>query len=146
MMIHQKRTIVIAIFILVALISCATKQQQPVLESSKIKGHSEIWLDKRIIQIDFKGRNDENIDRMKNLAILRAAELGKERNFDRFIILNTMDQTIIDGVVRSGDQFLPIEKLKISVTIKFVIKDDAEYTQAFDIDAKIAEIQKNIDK
>jgi hypothetical protein len=146
MMIHQKKTIAIAIFVMATLIACAAKQPQPIASALKIKGHSEIWLDKRIIQIDFKGNNDDKVDRLKDLAVLRAAELGRDRGFDHFVILNTTDQTIIDGVIRKGDQFLPIEKLKISVTIKFVNKDDAEYPKAFDIDAKIAEIQKNLDK
>ena len=79
---HQKKTIVMAIFVLVALTACAAKQPPPMAGLSKLKGHSEIWLDKRVIQIDVKGSNEEKVDRLKDRAVMRAAELGKERNFE----------------------------------------------------------------
>jgi len=145
-MIQHRKTIITAILVLAAFLSSCAARQTPVTETLKLKGHSEIWLDHRIVQIDFKGKNDEKVDRLKNMAVLRAADLGKERGFSHFVILNTTDQTIIDGVLRSGDQILPVEKLKVSVVVKFVNKDDAEYPRAFDIDAKIDEILKNMDK
>lgn len=139
---RQRTALILVILASFSLISCATTKQ-PAKGTLEVKSYSEIWLDKRIIQVDFKGGLDEKVDRMKNLAVLRAAELGKERNFERFVILNTRDQTIIDGVLRSGDQLLPIEKLKVSVTIKFVGKDEPEYPQAFDVETKIVDIRNN---
>jgi hypothetical protein len=144
----ERKTLLILMLVLIVFISCATKQQ-PVKDASvrtAVKGYSEIWLDKKILQVDFKGGIDENVDKMKNLAVLRGAELGRDRHFNRFVILKTTDQAIIDGVLRSGDQYLPIEKLKVSITIKFVNKDDPEYLQAFDMDAKIADIRESLNK
>jgi hypothetical protein len=142
----RRKTLLILMPVLLAFISCAT-MQEPVKDSSAAaKGYSEIWLDKKILQIDFKGGIDENVDRLKNLAVLRGAELGKNRHFKRFVILKTADQAIIDGVLRSGDQYLPVEKLKVSVTLKFIHKEDPEYLQAFDVDAKIADIRESLNK
>jgi hypothetical protein len=146
MMAHQRKNMIIAIFVLVTLAACAAKPP-PVIKDPldpQKQSYSEIWLDKRILQVDFKGGIDENVDKMKNVAVLRAAEIGKERKFERFVILNTADQVIIDGVRRSGNQYTPIEILKVSISVKFIHKDDSEYPQAFDIDAKIGEIQNDL--
>ena len=140
-MYQTSKALIITFLVLAAFISCATPQPSPKV-STAAKGYSEIWLDRKNIQIDFKGKNDEQVDTLKNLAILRAAELGRELAFRRFVILRTTDQTIIDGVIRSGSELLPVEKLKVSVTVKFVDKNDPEYSQAFDIEAKIADIKK----
>ena len=113
---------------------------------SMMKGYSEVWLDHKDLQVDFKGGMDDNVDRLKNIAILRAAEIGKERRFERFVIKRTSDQTIIDGVTPSGDKYLPVEKLKASVVVKFIDSKDPEYAQAFDVDEKIAEILKKLNK
>jgi hypothetical protein len=91
---------------------------------------------------DFKGARDDPVDRLKKLAILRAAEIGQGRRFDRFVIVQTGDQFIIDGVRKSGDDLLPVEKLKVIVVVKFVVKGEPEYEQAFDIRGKIEEIKK----
>ena len=66
--------------------------------------------------------------------------------FERFVIKRTSDQTIIDGVTPSGDKYLPVEKLKASVVVKFIDSKDPEYAQAFDVDEKIAEILKKLNK
>jgi hypothetical protein len=92
--------------------------------------------------VDFKGAPDEPVDRLKNLAILRAAEIGQGRRFDRFVVVQTGDQVIIDGVRKSGDDLLPVEKLKVTVVVKFVVKGEPEYQKAFDIQGKIEEIKK----
>jgi hypothetical protein len=139
----QSKSFIMAILLLAAPISCATKHQT-TKASASVRGYSEIWLDQRTIQIDFKGGNEEKVDRLKNQAVLRAAELGQAKDFERFLILKTTDQIIIDGVLKSGDQFLPVEKLKVSVTVRFVDDKDPEYTQAFDIDAKTAEIRRGM--
>jgi hypothetical protein len=137
---RQSKTIIAAMMILAAFISCATKQQS-ARDSSAVRAYSEIWLDQRTLQIDFKGSPEEKVDRLKNMAVLRAAELGMSRQFERFLILKTADQTIIDGVLKSGDQFIPVEKLKVSITVKFVGEKDPEYPHAFDIEARAAEIR-----
>ncbi|MDQ5984837.1 MAG: hypothetical protein CSYNP_00535 [Syntrophus sp. SKADARSKE-3] len=148
-MVHQRKSLWIMLLVLITLTACAAKKT-PLnnvaagKQAAGPKSYSEIWLDKRTLQIDFKGSMDEQVDKMKAMAVLRAAGIGKEKKYERFVILHTADQTIIDGVVRSGDEFLPIEKTKVSITVKFVTEDDHEFPQAFVIDEKIAEIQKSI--
>jgi len=124
-----------------ACLACAA-QQKTDQGNLQPKGYSEIWLDQRDLQVDFKGAPDDPVDRLKKLAILRAAEIGQGRRFDRFVIVQTGDQFIIDGVRKSGDDLLPVEKLKVIVVVKFVVKGEPEYEQAFDIRGKIEEIKK----
>ncbi len=134
-------SLTLVFLVTLACLACAAKQkidQAPL----KLKGYSEIWLDQRDLQVDFKGAPDEPVDRLKNLAILRAAEIGQGRRFDRFVVVQTGDQVIIDGVRKSGDDLLPVEKLKVTVVVKFVVKGEPEYQQAFDIQGKIEEIKK----
>ena len=148
-MIHQRKALWIMLLVLMTLTACAAKKP-PVNNAAAgkqaigPKSYSEVWLDKKTLQVDFKGDMDEKVDKMKAMAVLRAAGLGKEKKYDRFVILHTTDQTIIDGVVRSGDQYLPIEKTKVSTTVKFVTMDDPEFSEAFDIDEKMAEMQKGM--
>jgi len=141
-MIDRRRwAVMVVLGVLVTLAACAAKQPVAITFAG-VKGYSEIWLDRRTIEVDFKGGMDEKVDKLKNLALLRAAELGWNRQFERFVIVKTTDQTIIDGVTRSGDQYFPVEKVKVTVIVKFVGKDDPEYPTAFGIEAKAAEIRK----
>ncbi|MDD5170881.1 MAG: hypothetical protein PHN75_18845 [Syntrophales bacterium] len=142
---YRNIAFMISIFAVLALVACSsTPQPQPTARAFAGKGYSEVWLDQRDIQVDFKGAMDENVDKLKNLAVLRACEIGKERNFERFVIKSTTDQNVIDGVTKAGDKFLPVEKIKASVVIRFVNKSDPEYPLAFDVNAKIEEIVKKL--
>ena len=132
----------VLLFMIMAFVSACASKQPAVGKSLILKGYSEIWLDKKVVQVDFKGGSEENVDKLKHLAVLRAADIGKERNFERFIIVSSTDQVIIDGVRKTGDQYIPVEKLKASVVVRFLSPNDAGYAQAFSVNEKTTEIKK----
>lgn len=74
-----------AVLLLTLLAGCAT----PYQHNGLLGGFSETWYQENKVAIFFKGNIYTDEQRALDFALLRAAELGKEKGFKHFMVLDS---------------------------------------------------------
>jgi hypothetical protein len=89
------RNLLTATAIVCALAACAT----PYQERGMMGGFSESQLGPRIWRVNFISNPGRTRDEVKDMILLRAAELVSAAGFDRFVVASASDQTLVTGFV-----------------------------------------------
>lgn len=78
-----------------ALLACAT----PYQERGMMGGFSESQLGPRIWRVNFISNPGRTPDEVKDMILLRAAELVTAAGYDRFVVAHSSDQSLVTGIV-----------------------------------------------
>jgi hypothetical protein len=121
-----------------ALAACAT----PYQERGMMGGFSESQLGPRIWRVNFISNPGRSPDEVKDMILLRAAELVSTAGFDRFVVVSATDQTLVTGIVGVtaggggllASLFTPLRNPDVSAVIEARAKGlprEIEYDPAF---------------
>jgi hypothetical protein len=82
------RNIFLGVFAAAALAACSTPTRYAPAAKSRASGFSETRIEENRFRISFRGGSGESASRVKDLALLRAADLALANGFDWFEVVN----------------------------------------------------------
>jgi hypothetical protein len=81
-----------------ALSACAT----PYQERGVLGGFTDSQLGPRIWRVSFLGNGVRTVDEVKDMVLLRSAELVKTAGYNAFVVRQSTDQSMVSGVSVGG--------------------------------------------